>query len=272
MKVGGPNTRTDFHVNVTEEWFYQVRGKMVLKVVDGGYFRDILIDEGETFLLPPFVPHSPQRGQDTVGMVIEMDRPRGAKDGLVWYCQSCYGVVFEDWFVCEDLGTQLKERIIKYYEDEGMRTCKNCKAVDFPPTKLTQPLVIETGTNKIKDFRDGLPAVDTKTNPYARKLQAYVDECKENLKADEKMTKQMLWPDVVHKLFKIHVHFEDERTTSEFTSNPNEEWYLQLKGANTSALVSLSFYFWKYMLCCLGAQTTLWTICSFLCLLLCVLS
>ncbi|GME25301.1 3-hydroxyanthranilate -dioxygenase [Neofusicoccum parvum] len=132
MIVGGPNARTDYHVNTTPEWFYQYRGRMLLKVVDPDHesptkpFRDLYIGEGEMFLLPPGVPHNPVRFADTVGIVLEQPRPEGSVDRLRWYCQGCGGQVHEKSFHCTDLGTQIKEAVNAFKEDELARTCKKC--------------------------------------------------------------------------------------------------------------------------------------------------
>jgi 3-hydroxyanthranilate 3,4-dioxygenase len=80
MIVGGPNTRKDYHVDPGEEFFYQVEGDMVLKVIEDGKPRDIAIREGEMFLLPAGVPHSPQRFPNTVGMVVERARRPEERD------------------------------------------------------------------------------------------------------------------------------------------------------------------------------------------------
>ncbi|KAF3309571.1 3-hydroxyanthranilic acid dioxygenase [Orbilia oligospora] len=131
MIVGGAsgNARTDYHINTTPEWFYQYKGPMVLKIVDDGVFRDIIIREGDMFLLPPNTPHNPVRFADTVGIVLEQKRPEGNLDRLRWYCQDCKEVVYEDSFYCTDLGTQIKEAVNKFRSDNSLRTCKNCGAL-----------------------------------------------------------------------------------------------------------------------------------------------
>ena len=136
MIVGGPNERTDYHINETAEWFYQHKGSMLLKVVDNNEFRDIHIHEGDMFLLPPNTPHNPVRFKDTVGIVLEQHRPEGSVDRLRWYCQSCGEKVHEASFHCTDLGTQIKDAVNAFKADTKARTCGNCGTIcDTAPSK-----------------------------------------------------------------------------------------------------------------------------------------
>ncbi|MCJ1479006.1 3-hydroxyanthranilic acid dioxygenase [Lambiella insularis] len=141
--VGGPNARTDYHINTTAEWFYQYRGSMLLKVVDAEHtpqHRDIPIREGEMFLLPPNTPHNPIRFADTVGIVLEQPRPANSVDTLRWYCQSCGEVVHEASFHLTDLGTQIKEAVNAFKADEAKRKCENCgELADVVPRNVVQP-------------------------------------------------------------------------------------------------------------------------------------
>ncbi|KAK2065926.1 3-hydroxyanthranilic acid dioxygenase [Colletotrichum caudatum] len=129
MIVGGPNARTDYHINQTPEWFYQYKGAMMLKVVDEGVFKDIIIREGDMFLLPGNTPHNPVRFANTVGVVLEQRRPEGSLDRMRWYCESCRDVVHEAAFHCTDLGTQIKAAVEAFKADEQARTCKKCGTV-----------------------------------------------------------------------------------------------------------------------------------------------
>ena len=61
--VGGPNKRTDYHDDPVEEFFYQLKGDILLKLYDGSEFYDVPIREGDIFLLPAHIRHSPQRPQ-----------------------------------------------------------------------------------------------------------------------------------------------------------------------------------------------------------------
>lgn len=133
MIVGGPNKRKDFHVNPTEEFFYQIEGDITLRVMENGTPRDIQIKEGDVFLLPPNVPHSPQRPANTVGMVVERKRPEGEHDHLRYYCEKCGEVIYDPDFYLTDIVKQLKPLMEKFWSDESLRKCKKCGTVMQPP-------------------------------------------------------------------------------------------------------------------------------------------
>lgn len=135
MVVAGPNTRTDYHIEAGEEWFYQMEGSMVLRVVHGGDFYDVPLDAGDTFCLPPGVPHSPQRSAGSIGLVIERERRDGELDVLQWYCQNeqCRNILFRAQFVCKDLVKDLPPIIEEYYADDEKRTCAACGFVEPRP-------------------------------------------------------------------------------------------------------------------------------------------
>lgn len=126
MVVGGPNTRTDYHINGGEEFFYQLEGDMVLKVIEDGKPVDLTIREGEIFLLPPDVPHSPRRPAGTVGLVIERRRSSDELDGLAWYCESCGEKLYEERFHLHDIETQFPPVFDRFYNNAEHSTCNAC--------------------------------------------------------------------------------------------------------------------------------------------------
>ncbi|MGZ3698671.1 MAG: 3-hydroxyanthranilate 3,4-dioxygenase [Bdellovibrionota bacterium] len=124
--VGGPNSRTDFHINECEEFFFQVEGDMVLRVLEKGEPLDIAIREGDIFLLPAKVPHSPQRPAGTVGLVLERKRLPHEKDGLVWICEKCHARTYEEFFHLTNLVTEMQPVFERYRSNPENARCKKC--------------------------------------------------------------------------------------------------------------------------------------------------
>ena len=138
MVVGGPNSRKDYHFNETEEFFYQLEGNIQVKIMENGKPRTIDIHEGDVFLLPPRTPHSPQRGPNTIGLVMEVQRREGMKDRLQWYCEKCNSMLHEDIFDLKDIVQELPKAMDRFYSSVEKRTCKNCGTIMEPPMKLAE--------------------------------------------------------------------------------------------------------------------------------------
>jgi len=135
MVVGGPNQRTDYHYEEGPEFFYQLEGEMVLKVQEDGVARDIPIRAGELFYLPPKVPHSPQRAADSVGLVIERRRLPGELDGLMWFCEQCNHLVYEEFFALQDIENDFPPVFDRFYGSRENRTCAKCGHVNPAPSR-----------------------------------------------------------------------------------------------------------------------------------------
>ncbi len=133
MVVGGPNSRKDYHYNETEEFFYQLEGDIVLKIIDDGKPVDVPIKEGEIFLLPPKVPHSPQRSAGSIGLVMELHRKHNEKDGFMWFCENCNNKLYEEYLDLTDIVAQLPPIMDAFYSSLEKRTCDNCKTVMEKP-------------------------------------------------------------------------------------------------------------------------------------------
>lgn len=133
MIVGGPNERDDYHVDEGPELFYQLEGTMLLRTMQDGERVDVPIGEGEMLLLPPCVPHSPQRFAASVGLVVERKRLQHELDGFRWYCDECGLTLYEEFLYIDDIVAQLPPIFDRFYDSEANRTCDRCGAVKPRP-------------------------------------------------------------------------------------------------------------------------------------------
>ncbi|MGY0500348.1 3-hydroxyanthranilate 3,4-dioxygenase [Nocardia sp. FBN12] len=128
--VGGPNQRTDFHLDPYEEWFYQLRGDMHVNVMTDNGPETVHIHEGETWLLPGNLPHSPQRPEaGSIGLVIERVRREGTLEKFQWYCQKCSALIHEVELQVRNIVADLPPVFTQFYDSVKARTCGNCGTV-----------------------------------------------------------------------------------------------------------------------------------------------
>lgn len=126
MVVGGPNARKDYHFNETEEFFYQLEGDIMVKIQENGKAVEVPIKEGDIFLLPPKIPHSPIRPANTVGLVIEMKRKINDQDGLMWFCENCNHKLYEEHFPLNSIEKDFFPVFKRFYASKELRTCNDC--------------------------------------------------------------------------------------------------------------------------------------------------
>nr|WP_103105829.1 3-hydroxyanthranilate 3,4-dioxygenase [Brevibacillus reuszeri] len=131
--IGGPNKRRDFHVDPSEEIFYQLQGDCYVEIINREGKREVItVKEGEMFLLPPDVPHSPHRVADTLGIVIERNRAEGELEDFVWFCDQCDQEMHRVTVQLTNIEIQVKEAIHGFNGSVELRTCKNC-GNEMPP-------------------------------------------------------------------------------------------------------------------------------------------
>ena len=126
MVVGGPNARKDYHFNRSEEFFYQLEGDINVRIQENMKAVDIQIKEGDIFLLPPNVPHSPMRPANTVGLVMERRRKPDENDGLLWFCDKCNEKLYQEYFYLTSIENDFLPVFKRFYSSEELRTCKKC--------------------------------------------------------------------------------------------------------------------------------------------------
>lgn len=137
MIVAGPNARKDYHYNETEELFYQLEGDITVYIQEEGKKRAMKLYAGDMYLHPAKVPHSPNRSEGSIGLVIERKRTEG-KDGLLWFCDNCNHKLHEVYFGLNDIEKDFLAHFKDFYTDEKKRTCTSCGTVMKTDSRFTQ--------------------------------------------------------------------------------------------------------------------------------------
>eukprot|EP01126_Amoeba_proteus_P019264 TRINITY_DN198_c0_g1_i8.p1 TRINITY_DN198_c0_g1~~TRINITY_DN198_c0_g1_i8.p1 ORF type:complete len:221 (+),score=42.38 TRINITY_DN198_c0_g1_i8:317-979(+) len=130
-----------------------LKGNMELPIMEKGKPKIVKIHEGEVFLLPPMIPHSPQRSADSLGLVVETERKCHQLDCLRFYVDGTDNqeILWEEWFYCKNLEA-LPAILNRFKKSEEFATGK--------PSGLVRPsLSVDTTTAvnipfSLKEFLD----------------------------------------------------------------------------------------------------------------------
>ena len=130
MIVAGPNARKDYHYNETEELFYQLEGSITVIIQENGTRKEMEMKAGDMYLHPAKVPHSPNRSENSIGLVIERKRAgKGFTDGLLWFCDNCNDKLHEVYFELHNIEKDFLPHFKHFYSSEKLRTCTQCGTV-----------------------------------------------------------------------------------------------------------------------------------------------
>ena len=79
------------------------------------------------FLLPAKIPHSPNRSEGSIGLVIERVREgTDYTDGLMWFCDNCNAKLFDEYFKLKNIEKDFLPVFEKFYASKELRTCNHC--------------------------------------------------------------------------------------------------------------------------------------------------
>ena len=236
MFVGGPNLRTDFHLEQGSEFFWMVRGNMELPTIQQGQRKVVSIKEGDVFCLPSRIPHSPQRPETgSLGLVVERERyvdpeilegQEPELDGLRWFVDfdntTGQDILFEKFFHCYDLGRDLVPVVKEFHASEE-------KESRVPGSHVlndtTRPLVVNTDTSIPDPFN---------LMEWVEKHRGAIQQEPQGLDLFHYNTDH---PDNEFKIF-ISGGFESEKEVTVVYDVPwkGDTWIYQLKGSSAVSM------------------------------------
>ena len=211
MFVGGPNTRTDFHLDEGSEFFYMLKGNMELPTIQQGKLEVVKIKEGEVFCLPSRIPHSPQRPEEgSLGLVIERKRNEDELDGLRWYTdfEDPKNILWERFFHCGDLGRDLVPVVQAYKSSDECKT-----GIPTGDNVIASPPVAQDCSTKV---------------PPPFSLKPWIEENREKLSRGEALN--LFGANHPDKEFKVLIVGGESSQTDQWE---NETWLFQIEGGAT---------------------------------------